>query len=326
MKDMVSIIVPVYNAEDNIERLLNCLSNQSYKNIEIIAVNDGSKDNSLKIMKKIALTDDKIKVFDKSNGGVSSARNLGIKNATGKYLMFVDADDLITSDAVENCINSVSDFDAVQFLMNSVYSDGSVGLYANIYNDYNDGELDLNKVINLLLSGQVSCGSCTYLYKTDIIKNKNLLFDEELDYGEDFLFVLNYMLNIDSITLIAKPLYQYCETETSLTRGIDNMIRNLKKIPNLRNKVLEVIGDNKEYVDLYNIQLSRRLITYYAHFADVLNRKEFKKIIKDLNKTEVEAFKEFDKNKLGKGARLFGYLNLNNHLNLLYLYMKMINK
>lgn len=325
MEKLVSIIVPVYNAEDNIKRCLESLINQTYENIEIITVNDGSKDNSLQIIQDIALSDNRIKVFDKSNGGVSSARNLGIKNAGGKYLMFVDADDLITSDAVENCINSVSDFDAVQFLMNSVYSDGSVGLYTNIYNDYNDGELDLNKVINLLLSGQVSCGSCTYLYKTDIIKNKNLLFDEELDYGEDFLFVLNYMLNIDSITLIAKPLYQYCETETSLTRGIDNMIRNLKKFPLLRNKVLHILGGNDEYINLYNMQISRKLIIYYSNLAKMLNRKEFKKTIYDLNKTLNTMLKEFDLNKFGKGAKLFIYLNLNNQLNLLYLYMRAIN-
>lgn len=326
MEKLVSIIVPVYNAEDNIKRCLESLINQTYDNIEIIIVNDGSKDNSLQIIQDIALIDNRIKIFNKNNGGVSSARNLGIKNATGKYLMFVDADDYILDNAVEECVKAIGDGDAVQFLMNSVYRDGSVKLYDNIYNDYHDGELDLEKVINLLLSGQVSCGSCTYLYKTEIIKNHNLLFDEELDYGEDFLFVVNYILNINNIKLVAKPLYQYCETESSLTRGIDNMICNLKKIPKLRSKVLKVIDYRPEYVDLYNIQLSRRLITYYAHFAKTLNRKEFKKVIKELNETEKEVFKEFDKNKFGKGARLFMYLNLNNHVDLLYLYMKIINK
>lgn len=325
MEKLVSIIVPVYNAEDNIKRCLESLINQTYENIEIITVNDGSKDNSLQIIQDIALSDNRIKVFDKSNGGVSSARNLGIKNAGGKYLMFVDADDYISVNAVEECIKAIGDGDAVQFLFNSIQINKSVSLFPNLYNNYSEGKLDIKEVLAPFLTGDVPCNCWSYLYSVEVLRQNDILFDEELNYGEDFLFVLAYLLRIENIKLIAKPLYQYCETESSLTRGVDNMLSNLKKFPLLRNKVLHILGGNDEYINLYNMQISRKLIIYYSNLAKMLNRKEFKKTIYDLNKTLNTMLKEFDLNKFGKGAKLFIYLNLNNQLNLLYLYMRAIN-
>ena len=100
-KDKVSIIVPVYNVEKYIEKCLNSLISQSYRNIEIILIDDGSKDNSGKICDKYKKKDPRIKVIHKENAGVSEARNSGIQKATGKYLCFVDADDFVMNDYIK---------------------------------------------------------------------------------------------------------------------------------------------------------------------------------------------------------------------------------
>ena len=92
-EELISIIIPIYNAEKYIERCINSLKNQTYKNIEIICINDGSTDNSLNILKRIAITDNRITIIEQENKGVSVARNKGIESAKGKYIMFLDADD-----------------------------------------------------------------------------------------------------------------------------------------------------------------------------------------------------------------------------------------
>ena len=105
MDKTLSVIVPVYNAERFLERCITSLTNQTYKNLEILLVNDGSKDDSLSICRRFAQQDDRIKVLDKPNGGASSARNLGLKHATGDYIGFCDADDFQDADTFETLIH-----------------------------------------------------------------------------------------------------------------------------------------------------------------------------------------------------------------------------
>ena len=108
----ISIIVPVYNTEKYLSKCLNSLIKQTYKDIEIIVVNDGSKDKSLEIAKKIAKQDNRIKVFNKENGGLSSARNFGIEKASGEYIGFVDSDDYIKENMFEILYNMIKEANA----------------------------------------------------------------------------------------------------------------------------------------------------------------------------------------------------------------------
>ena len=104
---LVSIIVPMYNSEKYIERCVKSLISQSYKNIEIVIVDDGSKDNSLQLIKDYANKDSRIKVYTQSNQGPSVARNTGLDNSTGKYIMFVDADDFIEHNMFKNLVDII---------------------------------------------------------------------------------------------------------------------------------------------------------------------------------------------------------------------------
>ena len=106
MKELISIIVPVYNAEKTLTRCVEALLGQTYSNIEILLIDDGSKDRSLDICREFARKDPRLKVIYKKNGGVSSARNAGLDTATGTYVMFCDSDDWVESDWCETLLNA----------------------------------------------------------------------------------------------------------------------------------------------------------------------------------------------------------------------------
>jgi len=107
MNELISIIVPIYNVEIYLEKCLNSIINQTYKNIEILLINDGSSDNSLRICKKYQKKDKRIVLINKKNGGLSSARNAGIDKASGNYLLFIDSDDYIEIDMIEKLYNNI---------------------------------------------------------------------------------------------------------------------------------------------------------------------------------------------------------------------------
>ena len=118
MEDLVSIILPVYNAEKFLNKCVQSILNQTYKNFELLIINDGSKDNSLQICQELAKTDNRIRVFDKQNGGCSTARNMGIENASGEYFTFIDPDDYMLPAHIECLVKAASkaDMGIVDFL------------------------------------------------------------------------------------------------------------------------------------------------------------------------------------------------------------------
>ena len=106
----VSVIVPVYNTEKYLEQAVLSLTNQTLKDIEIILINDGSTDNSLEVLSRLAVNDDRIRVMTQENGGPSKARNLGVSLSRGRYLYFMDSDDYISNDTLEECFSKSEDF------------------------------------------------------------------------------------------------------------------------------------------------------------------------------------------------------------------------
>lgn len=202
----ISIIVPVYNTEKYLGRCIESIQNQTYSNLEIILVDDGSKDDSLKICHMYAEKDARIKVLHTKNFGVSTARNIGIKCSTGEYIGFIDSDDYIEKTMYETLVR---------------YSDDKV-LPICTYNmvDENKRILDQKDIgdtvglvpvkdffllcENILLNSPVN-----KLYESDIIKKNNIRFDMDLSLGEDFLFVIQYLEYIEEFYIIDMPLYNY---------------------------------------------------------------------------------------------------------------------
>ena len=201
---MVSIIIPFYNAEKTIESCIMSASAQSYENIEIIAINDGSTDNSYRLLEKLSKNDQRIKVFTIENQGVSNARNIGIKKSTGEFIRFMDADDRIEPDSIEKLINA----------QETSNSDLVIGGYSIIQNDQVVSEVKWNKEEETTNIGEaifwykskVLSPLWNKLFKRSLITNQ---FEMKYHVGEDLLFVLQYLENCDRISFISDSIYLY---------------------------------------------------------------------------------------------------------------------
>ena len=151
MSDLISVIIPVYNVEKYVEKTVRSILNNAYPNIEVICVNDGSTDNSLSVLQVIAQTDERVKVFDKQNGGVTSARLYGLEQARGTWISFIDGDDTIDTDMYERLIANVTaeDIDISHCGYKKIFPNGATEYYYNtskkIEQDTHTGCTDLVK-------------------------------------------------------------------------------------------------------------------------------------------------------------------------------------
>ena len=168
MEKLISVIVPVYNVEEYVEKCVLSIINQTYKNLEIILVDDGSTDNSGKICDEIAIKDNRIKVIHKKNGGLSDARNVGIDIAKGDYLGFVDSDDYIDYNMYEELFDVIKchDVDIVYSNFQTEYLDGRIeGCGKNSGQIYIRSSLD---VLRDMMWDKLNCSSCTKLFKRTV--------------------------------------------------------------------------------------------------------------------------------------------------------------
>lgn len=202
---LISIIIPVYNAEKYLNACIDSVLDQTYSNIEVILVNDGSKDYSGDICNQYKSKDSRIKVVHLENGGVSRARNKGIEVCNGDYISFIDSDDTIDSDYIESFYDSFED-DVEIYIQgtNIIRQDGTIdkvsyeGIGINgIYEIFNT---------NKLCSHGYAHGK---IYHSTLIKNNNIKFREEIKFSEDLLFILECLLFTDKIKYIEKSGYNY---------------------------------------------------------------------------------------------------------------------
>ena len=205
---LVSIIVPVYNSEEYIDRCLDSLINQTYKNIEIVLIDDGSKDKSLEKISLYVNKDKRVKVFEKENGGSSSARNYGIDNCKGKYILFVDIDDYVELNIVEKMVNKINiNHDCIVFSNNDeIYSDRVE--YRKLFSHIEDkSKIDKTIAMREIASGRAGLVCCKLVPKS-ILDKFNIRFNENIKIGEDQIFFLNvaqyliYITMIDEMTIV----------------------------------------------------------------------------------------------------------------------------
>ena len=169
-----SIIIPVYNVEKYLPKCLDSIVNQTYKNIEIICINDGSTDNSLKILEEYAQKDERIKIINQENQGVSVARNVGIDNATGDYILFVDSDDWIDRDTCK----------ILKIELENEYYDLII---------FNHSVVTKKSTRPTKYIGGNKFAFWAACYKTSIIKNNNIKFPKNIKISEDHFFKYNFL-------------------------------------------------------------------------------------------------------------------------------------
>ena len=286
----VSVIVAAYNIEKYIARCLDSILNQTYKNLEIIVVNDGSSDNTGEIIDKYSERDTRIKVIHKENGGVSSARNKGIDMSTGDYIGFVDGDDTIEPDMYEllvsNAINYNCDISHCGYKLIENQEEKLIhGTNQIIIQDRKKGILDL-------LDGSiVEPGICNKIFKRSIIDDIRL--DESVKINEDLLFNVILFNKSSKSVFYDAAKYNYIKREGSATTSSLNNIRKVTDPRNVYKKILEIFKDDEEILPYAKKMDIDRNINLYNILAledniDFINLKnEIKDYIK-INQEEVK--------------------------------------
>ncbi|MBW7869137.1 MAG: glycosyltransferase [Brumimicrobium sp.] len=229
----ISVIIPVYNAEKYLSRCIESIIDQTYSNYELLLINDGSKDNSGIVCDEYATKDQRIRVFHKTNGGVSTARNLGLEQALGEYVMFVDADDWIECDCLNVLYNTIQaeNLDLLQFSFRTVSENGVIMQAYSAETSVLNLNGYIEKDVFLVCVGGT-------IIKKSIIEINRLRFQEDLKLGEDQLFILSAMHFSKFIKRIPDVFYNYYQNENSATANakFDDIINSIIALNNFQYK------------------------------------------------------------------------------------------
>ncbi len=248
LKELISIIVPVYNVEKYVNRCIESILQQSYKYIEIILIDDGSTDNSGKICDEWAKKDKRIIVIHKKNGGVSSARNLGLDIAKGEYIGFVDSDDYIDERMFELLINKLLETESDMCFCNGYYVENTKKAKMNLnYNDISDKRTIMQKMFE---NNHANFAVWNKLIKKDCLKQ--LRFNLEISIYEDALFNFEYLDRINKIAFVKECLYFYDVSRESSTLHENNIKKKITILDSMI-KIIKILEKNN-IKELYNQQ------------------------------------------------------------------------
>ena len=275
---MISVIIPVYNVEKYILNCLRSISSQTFADFEVILVNDGSTDKSGKICDDFIKEDHRFKVFHKPNGGVSSARNVGLMNAQRDWILFVDADDTLPNDAFAYYVDVIKSNDVDMVL-------GGYVFYGEDDSIISKGTHEFEKRINML-----ECLKLFYtpdsklfqgfiwnrLMKRSIIQLNGIQFDENIYYKEDGLFAVQYMLNCSGECLYtSKVLYNYYIHPSSSMRTYDSHF-SLKYLTNLDARIKCLTSIRSVYQNKPLIRMAKlSIVSFYAQARKRINNTNY---------------------------------------------------
>lgn len=266
MDPLVSIIVPIYNAQDFLERCIKSVLAQEYTNFELILVDDGSTDNSGAVCDSYLALDARIRVIHKENTGVSDSRNRALDEAKGEYLQFLDSDDWLAQDATRQ-------------LVRSVQSSGCDMVIADFYRVVGEtishkGDIEKDgKLTREEFAGHMMENPADFyygvlwnkLYRRDIIEQNRLRMDANISWCEDFIFNLEYLRHCHSIYALRVPVCYYVKTKGSLVNsqgtGINNTIRMKLNVFEYYQQFYKEVYDEKSYEEI-RFQVYRFLLTY----------------------------------------------------------------
>jgi glycosyltransferase involved in cell wall biosynthesis len=324
MKNDVSIIVPVYNTEKYLSKCLDSIINQTLKSIEIIVVNDGSNDNSQQIIDEYCSKDERIKSIIKENGGLSDARNHGIDYVTGEYIAFIDSDDYIDLNMMEELYKKAVYHQAEIALCDLVKVDEQ----GNEFRDLPQSPQLGDKIVlenDFSLFGEMSCFACNKIFKKSLFKKHR--FKKGIHF-EDIELIPKLVLDSKIIAKINQPFYKYFERQDSITKthtkkGLD-MFLAIKEVTNyfLQSNYAENIEQLKRF------QIIQGYYSYLAYVAYVKDKPLKKEMLLELKlflnnnnitKKNIINYQRFGKNYLHSltlKKRMF-YTLANTNLNLL---------
>lgn len=221
---LISVVVPIYNVEKYLDRCITSIVNQTYKNLEIILVDDGSPDNCPQICDEWAKRDNRIRVIHKQNAGLGMARNTGIENATGEYIFFFDSDDYVDITLIEQCVDTANNNEAeiVIYGHSDVYANGS--LKTQMLNPtkkvYRERKY-ITELLSELLVYKLGFGisTCMKMFDLNLIKRHGFKYKSEREIiSEDLYFLLEIFSKATTVAILPKNLYYYYKRNDSLTK------------------------------------------------------------------------------------------------------------
>lgn len=304
--------MPIYNAEKYIEKCVDSILKQSYEDFEVLLIDDGSTDNSLAICRKLQDRDVRIKVIHKKNGGEADARNVGLENSKGEYIVFVDSDDYVDADYLKELYTLREKYNAsyVSCQCRYLMSNGDITIHPGSPEKEIELKIDLNTADygSWYLSGGVWCR----LYKKTLIEKNDLLFDTTYKIGCDFVFNIQFLTIADVAIATSKCLYTYVQQEDSImhTTNVQAGISGMYATERGRQAVAE-------YKKL-NTQIGRRNL---IGIVEYLQRKDVKSVITRSERVEADKILNAHVNEFGREFK--ARLMLKKHFPLL---MRILNR
>ncbi len=312
MDKLISIVVPVYNVEKYLDQCIESIVNQTYKNLEIILVDDGSKDSSGKKCNQWSEKDKRIKVIHKENGGLSDARNVGIDCAKGEYITFIDSDDFIACEYIETLYKGIAEMDCDISICNPYYyyeeaKEKIIKRY-EIKKEYIIGSA-LDMTIELMYQKKFDTSAWGKLYKTQLFKKNNIHYPKGKLY-EDIATTYKVFLKAEKIIFINKNLYYYRQRSNSIM-GSDFNIKEMDYIENAKTMIKDVSEINPK---IEKAAITRFVSANFAIYRKIPDDKRFykevimiKENLKKYRKTVLFDKRSRIKNKL---AIIISYINL----------------
>ncbi len=324
----VSIIVAAYNIEDYIKRCMYSIVNQTFKDIEIIVVNDGSTDNTLNIINDFAKNDARIKIIDKKNGGLIEARKSGLEIASGEYILFLDGDDWLHLEAIEKLYKEAKkdNFDIVLYNFYLAYDNNKLeekSSFEEIVKHEDD-------YLKLSLTGQIGANIWAKFLKRKFLIDNNIEFVKNITYAEDVATTNLLFMYSPKVSTIDENLHYYYQRENSVTKVVDEKVFDIPK-------ALEFIKSNLEKQGLYEKYKEEFEYLCYKHiyFYQIISSTNYIDIHRQLDKIwrsknidirNNKYFIEF-KNKMTKGLQMkVEIFNKNYSLGIAYIKLRSILK
>lgn len=311
----VSVIIPVYNVEKYLDKCIKSVVNQTYTNLEIILVDDGSCDSCPQICDEWAKKDNRIKVIHKGNGGLSDARNAGMHIASGEYISFIDSDDFIHETMIEKLLNSAiqNNSDIAKCMLSNIDEYGNVEDIVELNLDKIDSKNifyyytldDCHKKDNKTYTQYISNSVCTSLYHSKLVKGKQFVKDM---FSEDLIFNCDVINDDCKISVVNEHLYYYLYRTGSIMHTYDES--KIKKrliyidatVDRLKNRL------QHEHFCAYKFQLYKQLVLDIIRLNDKSIYKKYKEKINDRGLNSKENYNAYKKNYKSFKRKLLNYL------------------
>lgn len=290
----VSIVIPIYNGENYLEKCLESIYSQTYPEFEVILVNDGSTDNSKEICEKWTKKDNRFSLYNNENHGVSCSRNFGIQQATGDYITFVDCDDFLAKDTLEALLETATQgYDLIIANYAKYYAEHKIKPNVDIATKAYTKQEFLDTFWELYNAFVIN-SPWGRLYKTKILQSENIEFPIDYNLGEDLIFNLQYIEKSNTFYTINQPLYYYRDTANSLTTKYNENLLEIQLELNkfikdflIRNHAYQEKAQKKLKEDISNIFISS-VQNLFLPSCPLNNKQRKEKLEEYLQRQEIE--------------------------------------